>query len=485
MDIVHITPEFAPFAKAGGLGDVAAALPAAQAERGHRVRVLVPGYRELLDRIDSLPGAGTLPVSFPIGGREIPGVAVRKSVGPVELWAIAQRELFDRPGLYGGPRGAYPDNGVRYLWFSGAALAALRCAGDRVAAVFCHDWPAAAAAVLLRVRPVPDDPLEEAASVLVIHNLAHQGIFPSAVAAQLPLPRLALGHGATINILAAGIRYATELVTVSPTYAREILTPEAGCGLDDLLRARRRDLHGVLNGLDTSEWDPARDPALPANYGPDDPAGKEACKVALQRELGLVSAPGAPLFGVVSRADPQKGLDLVREVLPWIAAEGAQAAVLCAGDPHLTSSLAAAARAAPRAIAVVDRFDEAIARRIYGAADFFLMPSRFEPCGLGQLIAMRYGALPVARRTGGLADTVVDVDEDPEHGTGLLFDRPEAGALQEACRRALVLVRAEPERFSRARRRAMLRDFSWSRSAARYDRILGRAVRRERSRVLR
>ncbi|RMF76729.1 MAG: glycogen synthase [Acidobacteria bacterium] len=489
MRIAHVTPEIAPLAKAGGLGDVAAALPVAQARAGHDVTVVVPGHPAVVAAVE--PADARLPVACRLGGETLWGEARIGRHRGVRLVALVHDRFFARPGIYGENHVSYPDNGERFGWFCGAARDALRrLPGGPPDAVVCHDWPAALLPLLIRVHGDPLDPLADAGTLQVIHNLAHQGVFPLELAHRLEIPALwldeqgaeALGR---LNMLKAGIRFASYVVTVSPTYAREIVWPYRGEGLHRELHARGDDLVGILNGLDTETWDPARDPHLAARYDAGDLRGKHECKRALQRELGLGEDPRAPLFGMVSRIDRQKGIPLVAAVAPWLADEGAQFALLGSGDRDLLAPLEALARDRPRSVAVVSAFDEGLAHRIYAGADFFVMPSLFEPCGLGQMVAMRYGTPPVVRRTGGLADTVVDVDESPEHGTGFVFDHPDPGGLRWACGRALAVYRRDVAALDALRRRGMQCDFSWTVPAARYEALLARARRRESARVLR
>ncbi len=488
MLIVHAAPEMAPFVKVGGLGDVVGSLPAAQAAAGHDVIVLLPGYRPSLRAAAAVAGPLTGPrdrVDVPWLGGVLSGNVLEVEDRGVRVVFLHQPELHDRDGVYGPPGGGeYGDNGLRFGWFAAAALAWLRERGLTPAALLLHDWPAAPIATLLRGHPTWNDPLRGVPTALVIHNLAHQGVFPLGLLRELGVPDLfldtdgaeALGNA---NFLKGGIRHATVVITVSPTYAREIVWPGFGEGLERDLLARGDDLVGILNGLDVRTWDPARDPWLPVPYDATRPAGKAAAKEALQHALGFRVDPSLPLFGVVSRLVHQKGIDLVAEVAPWLVRESAQLVVLGSGDPALAEPLRGLAATWRQSVAVIERFDEGMAHRIYGGADFFLMPSRFEPCGLGQMIALRYGTLPVVRRTGGLADTVIDVLDHPETGNGLVFEHADPGGLRWACERALELFRTRPELLAAARRRGMLADLSWARSAARYEEVLRRAAARE------
>lgn len=487
MHIAHIAPEMAPFVKVGGLGDVVGALPRAQAKRGHEVTVVIPGYRAVWARLGAI--GDSRPVSARIAGVDVRGAAVEARAPGVRLIVIAHDEFFARDGVYGSSDGSYGDNGARFAWFSAAALEALRALTPPPAAILAHDWPAALAPTLLRAHARPRDPLGETATLLVIHNLAHQGVFPMALAHWFEIPELFVDHHGleslgAINFLKGGIYHATSVVTVSPTYAKEIIWPLHGEGLEGALQARGDDLHGILNGLDVDAWNPATDAALPAPFEAKAPGGKSACKRALQTELGLRVGDGYPVFGMVSRVDRQKGIHLVEHVAPWLIERGAQLVLLGTGQRALLEPLHGLARMWQQSVAIVEAFDEGLARRIYAGADFFVMPSIFEPCGLGQMVALRYGTLPIVRRTGGLADTVRDIDEHPRDGNGFVFNHPDPSGLGWAVDRALRAFSARPSPLAAMRARSMKEDLSWDRSASTYDRLIERAIERERARVL-
>lgn len=488
MHIAHLAPEMIPFVKVGGLGDVVGSLPPAQARDGHQVTVVLPGYGPVLWSQGLQHRNGT-PVSARYDGVEIRGVVHTIEHEGVRVLLLAQDGLFGRSGIYGGPEGSYGDNGLRFAWFCAAALEALRETAPAPDVILAHDWPAALAPLLLRALPGADDPLEGTASVMVVHNLAHQGIFPLELARKLEIPDLFLDSDGlealgAMNFLKGGILGASVVITVSPTYSKEIVWPDYGEGLDQALLSRGDDLIGILNELDVGEWDPAADPRLAAAFDSHHLSGKAVCKAALQRELGLREGAEHPLFGVVSRLDPQKGIDLVEVVAPWLVEQKAQLVVLGAGQHRLIEPLVGLAGLWRQSVAVAERFDEGLAHRIYAGSDFFLMPSRFEPCGLGQMVSLRYGALPIVRRTGGLADTVRDLDEHPDDGNGIVFEHADPGGLRWACDRALRLFREDQDGLDDLRRRGMMEDFSWDRSARTYDKVLDRAVLRERRRVL-
>lgn len=456
MRVAHVVSEAVPFAKTGGLADVAGALPKAQAELGCQVTVVLPAHRESRKALPPGQAVGTVEVMG------LTGKVYQHQQDGVQWLFLDCPPLFVRPGLYGLPEGDFPDNPIRFAWFVRAALALV--GGFEV--VHCHDWQAA----LLPLLAQEEGPASPPVTVLTIHNLAYQGLFPPWVveACALPARRFAMDgyefYG-QVSFLKAGLVSATAITTVSPTYAREILTPAFGCGLEGVLASRQDRLFGILNGLDVHLWDPSRDAALPLPYGPETvAAGKEAAAAVLRRELGMGSS-SRPLLGMVSRLTEQKGADVVVAALEEILASGFDLAVLGTGEARFEALLQAAHAAHPQRVGVACRFDDRLARLIYAGSSFFLMPSRWEPCGLGQMIAMRYGSLPVVHGTGGLADTVRDADQ-PE-GNGLVFTPLSPQALLGALARAKELAQC-PEKLLALQRQAMAEDFSWARSASQY-----------------
>jgi len=468
MRIAHLASEVMPFSKTGGLADVAGALPPALAALGHEVTVVAPGHRPTLK--DTLPGE-------PRGEVSALGLSARLNVlmhRGVRVVLLDCPTLYVRPALYSLPDGDFPDNSVRFAFFARAALAALAKLGG-VEVVHAHDWQAALAPLLLRHDGQVRFGLQGAKSVLTIHNLAYQGVFPPWVLEACGLPRELfsmdlLEFYGQVSFLKGGLVSADALTTVSPTYAKEILTPAFGCRLEGILDGRRDRLFGILNGLDLEEWDPGRDPYLELPYGADDvDEGKRAARELLAAETG-VGGGRRPLLGMVSRLAEQKGADLLAAVLDDIVAMGFDLVVLGTGERRYEEAMRAAEAAHPGRVAVLTRFDERLAHRIYAASDLFLMPSRYEPCGLGQMIAMRYGTLPVVNRTGGLADTVVDVSQDG--GTGFVLEELTPAELVATLSRAHELL-AEPAKLAEVRKRAMARDFSWKASAREYVKLYG------------
>lgn len=477
MRVLHVASEVTPWAQTGGLGDVVAALPPALRALGAdapEAFTLAPLYaRARLALPDlTLRTRGQL-----VFGRHRLDAALCVSPAAPHVGWLDVPPLFDRPGIYGPDgRSAYGDNHVR---FAALAIAALELGpalcGGPIDVVHGHDWQGSLAVYLARQRGV--------ASVLTIHNLAFRGLFPKSAVDELGIPWSDFVPSRVefydqLCLLKAGITAADVVTTVSPRYAQEILTPPADEGLGGTLRHDARRLIGILNCIDTASWDPARDAALPASFSAADVRGRAACRAAILREFGLAARPDVPLAAVVSRMSSQKGTDLIAEIAPSLPTLGVQLLVLGNGDPDLEHRLRELAAAHPDWLGVRIGFDLGLSRRVYAGAELFLMPSRFEPCGLGQLYAMRYGAVPVVRAVGGLADTVRDGDDDD--ATGFVFEHADAGAVRWALGRARQEWRDDPGRFARRQQAGMRRDSAWTRSAAayrgEYRRVLGQAV---------
>lgn len=465
-----VASECEPFAKTGGLADVVDALSRALGGLGHEVDVYLPRYRGV-----EPPGpADELRLAVPtVGGS---AEVVRLLSAPADgyrLRLVDHPASYDRADFYVTDGADYPDNGARFSLLGRTALEAIRAERRPVDVVHGHDWEGAPALLLLRERYAADALLAPAARVLTCHNLAYHGWVPrAAVAAQLDLPA-AIGGPAGADLLRAGIGATDIANTVSPTFAAESRRPGGGAGLEDALTALGDRYLGILNGLDYELWDPATDAALPAGYSAEDLTGKAACRRALCEEVAIDG--DGPLLGMVSRLDPQKGFDLVTAAAPRLVEMGARLVVQGTGQAGLLAGLESLAAAQPGRVAVIGRFDRDLARRIYAGADAFLMPSRFEPCGQSQMIAMRYGTLPIVRATGGLIDTVTDADADAAAGNGFAFGPAEPDAFVDACRRALAAL-ADPARRRALQARAMAARFSWDRSARQYVSAYRRAV---------
>ena len=471
LRVLHAAAELYPWVKTGGLGDVIAALPPALVACGIDARLVLPGFTALLDALD-LGQSIRLPTPF-----AAERIRIARAVVPgsgVEAYIIDHPAFYDRPGSpYQRPDGGdWPDNHRRFalLGWVAAALAQGADAHWRPDILHCHDWHAGLAPAYLRAAgaAVP--------SVFTVHNLAYQGFFPAAFFPDLALPTSFFAVDGVefyggLAFLKAGLFYADHLTTVSPTYAREIQTPDFGMNFDGLLRSRTGVLSGILNGVDPRVWSPESDAVLPRHYGPDDaPAGKAAAKAALEQRFGLAAEPDAPLFGAITRLTWQKGFDLALAALPGVIALDGRLVLLGSGDADLEAGFLAAAEAYRGRAGVMLGYDEPLSRLIVAGSDAILVPSRFEPCGLTQLYALRYGALPVVRRTGGLADTVVDANAmtlADGSATGFAFDEGTPQGLLGAVRRTIELYR-DRSGWYRAMRRAMTRDFSWAAAARDY-----------------
>jgi starch synthase len=477
--ILILASEAAPFAKTGGLADVVGSLPKALTARGHDVRVVMPAYADIElaaqeGRWDLVPSPVLLRV--PIGGGFVDAGVFESTLpgSPVKVFFIAERNFFARPQIYG-----YDDDPYRFAFFSRAALDLVVAAqGWRPDIVHAHDWHTAPAIAWLATAGRADPRYRGLPTVFTVHNLLHQGRSPRNALAYLGIdaPPLVEEGPSSTNFMARAIYHATMINTVSPTYAREILTPVYGEGLDALLRHRHFDVHGILNGLDYDVWDPAADTHLASTYEANTLETRAANKRALQQRLGL-DAADVPLVAMVTRLDAQKGLDIVGHAIHLLLnaiAGDAQFAVLGSGAPEFETMFRHLAAYHSRKMAAIVRYDAALAPLMYAGSDLFLMPSRFEPCGLGQLIAMRYGSVPVVRQTGGLADTVHDGE------TGFSFVEYTSDALWQALARAVSTWWHDRTSFQQMQRRGMAQDFSWASSAGGYEQLFEWAISRER-----
>jgi starch synthase len=471
MHVVMLAAEASPYVKTGGLADVLGALPAALRRRGVDVTVCIPAHRTA--RAGMAAAAGRRLVA-PVLGRTEPFEAVPVPAAAVPTVLLRADRYFDRDGIYGdGPASEYGDNGERFAFFCRAALEWLRTLDRPADVLHVHDWPAALAPALLRADAGRYPELGRLRTVTTVHNLAYQGRFPAAAWPLLDLdgsfftPRFLEFYG-DVGYLKAGLVFADAITAVSPRYAREMQTPEHGLGLDGLLRSRAGAVRGILNGIDDVEWDPASDGRIPARYDAADRSGKAVCREALQAELGLERRPEPALLGVVSRLVEQKGIDLLAESIPGLLESGeVQLAVLGDGEPRLVAMLRSLASRFPGRVAVRVGLDEALAHRVQAGADILLVPSRFEPCGLTQLYALRYGTVPVVHATGGLDDTIEEFDAARGTGTGFKF-APHAGeAFAAAIGRAL-RVRREPRAWARLVTNGMRQDVSWVGAARDY-----------------
>ena len=470
--VLFVSSEAHPFVKTGGLADVAGSLPKALWDMGYDIAIALPLYREIFRSKFPLQKLADIEVS----GEEIKKGSLYGSHLNKEIPAflISQKDYFDRENLYGDEKGDYPDNAERFSFFCQALLLSLPKIGWKPEIIHCNDWQTALICLYLKFFFCQNPFYRKIGTLFTIHNLAYQGIF-----AREKLRALGLGeeflesnrlefHG-KINTMKAGLTCADVISTVSPTYSREIQTPEYGFGLDGVVRERKNDLYGILNGIDYQIWDPCQDEALVSNYSWECPQGKEGNKKALQKENNL-PLTNVPLVGLISRLTAQKGLDLIAEGINELMQLPLQLVILGRGDYPYTRMCEQIARKFPRKTGIHIDFDPAMARRIYAGADLFLMPSRYEPCGLGQMIGLRYGTIPVVRKTGGLADTVREFDPATGKGEGFVFGEYSYPEMIAALRRA-IQVYQNRDGWGKLVENGMKQDFSWPRSAGEYSRI--------------
>jgi len=471
LKVLFAVAEASPLAKVGGLADVAGALPKVLAKRGHDVRLVMPRYATIKDFPSTPVGDFTIPTP---GGQEKATLREGRLGNGLPVYLVENERYFGRPKVYGEP-----DDLERFLFFSRSVPMLLKL-GWKPDIVHCHDWHTAFVPCLLNTTYGEDPFYSKCASVLTIHNLAYQGWFDdyfvntAGLAGNMPAQHPL--HPQLYSMLALGILCSDVVSTVSPTYAREILTPEYGEKLDPLLRLRQGELFGILNGIDYDEFNPATDPRIPGNYDASSPQKKAANKAALQRKAKLPEDPSVPLIGMVGRLAAQKGMDILVEGLElFLKKERAQFVLLGSGEELYQKMVADIAAKYPRQAALFLTFDLLLAQLIYAGSDLFLMPSKFEPCGLGQMIALRYGTIPVVRRTGGLADTIHDAGPNLDAGNGFVFEEYSAKALLGALRRAVAAF-DHKEAWRLLMVRGMQADFSWQASARKYEEMYRKAL---------
>ena len=479
LKVLFLSSEVEPFAKTGGLADVAGALPPVIRHLGHDIRVAMPLYGGINGRSglhDS--GAGAFPV--PVGGGTAVRLAVREgSLGDpaasVPVYFLDNPELFGRAGLYVDPATSkdYPDNDERFIVYARGALEAVRHLGWHPDIIHCNDWHTGLVPAYLKTVYRDDPAFRATRSLFTVNNMAYQGVFRSEAFGKTLLPaRLRSEEGAlafgNLNFMKAGLVHADALSTVSRRYAEEIQkSDEFGCGMQDLLRRRRSDLHGILNGVDYAVWDPSVDRHIPERYDRTTVDRKPANTRALRERMGLPVRAGVPVIGMISRLADQKGFDLLPPIMDRLLAMDLQLVILGTGDPRYHRMFEDARSAHPDRIGVVLGFDNALAHLIEAGSDLFLMPSRYEPCGLNQIYSLRYGTVPVVRATGGLDDTIVDVRTDPAAGTGFKFIPYDGGALLATVADALAAF-SDAARWRAIMTRGMEQDFSWHASAQSY-----------------
>ena len=474
MKILIAAAEVVPFAKVGGLADVTGALPKALKRLGHDVRVAMPKYQRIQDeRFGLRPAIADLQV--PMDAHSEPAVIKEGTLaGDIPVYFVDSERFFRREGVYG-----YPDDDERFIFFSRCVLEMLPALGWMPDVLHCNDWHTAIIPNWLKTLYLEDGRFNRLATLFTIHNLAYQGIFGHRVLEIAGLGTFGFVHadrgdGHAVDLLGRGLQFADAISTVSQQYAREIQTEELGEGMHGVLTERRERLFGILNGLDYDDLDPAKDRHIAVNFDVDTLGQRLENKLALQREANLPVDPEVPVVGMISRLADQKGFDILCHALPAMLSQPLQLVILGTGDQHYHEVLTEAAKRY-RNLSIFLTFNTPLAQKIYAGSDIFLMPSRFEPCGLGQLIAMRYGSVPVARRTGGLADTVQDWNARTGHGNGFVFERYDPMELFAAVVRAVETYRYR-DTWRRLVEANMRRDFSWTISAERYLEVYARAV---------
>ncbi len=474
MKIVHAASEMFPFVKTGGLADVCGALSKSLASSGHQVSFFLPGYRKILESSVFASAKLELVLQVELGEQFLRGELWALPLGENEtLYLIRRDEFFDRSELYGSRRRDYDDNDRRFIYFSKAVAQAMRLLEIKADILHCHDWQTGLLPLLLRIEEQTMGASLALKTFFSIHNLAFQGLFPRTSFELTNLPEEldsieGLEFYEQFCMIKGGIFFADKIMTVSPNYAREILTPEFGCGLEGALKVRAEDLVGIANGIDTEIWDPETDPHLPGHFSASDLSGKAVCRSALLEKVGFAECE-APVYGMVARLTEQKGLDLLLRRLNFFVKNDCRLIVLGKGDAQYERTLNRWAKSHPENIVVCLQLDEAMSHLVEAGSDFFLMPSVFEPCGLNQMYSQRYGTVPIVSGVGGLKDTVVDCQADPENGTGFVFepnDEPFLLALE-----ASLAAFQDKDKLGALIKRGMAKDFSWKRVSAEYERL--------------
>jgi len=480
MKIVHAASEVFPYVKTGGLADAVGALASTFASRGHDVSVFFPGYRQTLDRSDVSAAQRRLQLKIEMGDRFAScDILVFSPKKNLSIYLVRREEFFDRKGIYGNGERDYEDNDNRFIFFAKAVIETLRLLEFRADFVHAHDWTTGLLPVFLRYAERRYGITLALKTVFTIHNIAFQGVFPMTTFPRTNLPEELMGIDGLefygqISFMKAGLLFADHVTTVSPQYAKEIQTADFGCGLDGVVQTRADDLVGLLNGIDSSIWNPSIDESLPARYSAADLSGKAVCRAELLRRMGFDPAFAGPIFGVVARLTDQKGIALLLANRAFFKTEDVILVVLGKGEAQYENALRSLAEEVPTKVALSIRLDETMSHLVEAGCDFFLMPSLFEPCGLNQMYSQAYGTVPVVSRVGGLVDTVIDIDDEPERGTGIM-GAPTVAGVGNSLQRALRLF-ADPVRYREVQQRGMLKDFSWDRAAEAYERLYADAV---------
>lgn len=477
--ILLASSEVYPYSKTGGLADMVGALAKALARKGLEVGLVTPLYPGTREQYPDLRRLD-LPLDLPFGSQRVHGeVWTRQPIPGLTLYFLDQPSFFQRAGIYQQHGIDYPDNAERFIFFSKATAHLGMHLPWKPELVHLHDWQAGLAALFIRHQRRLPGWENGPRTCMTVHNLAYQGLCPTAKYLLTNLPweyfsSEGVEFYSQMGLLKAGIAYADVITTVSPRYAREVTTEEFGCGLDGLLRQRQKVLSGILNGVDYEEWNTQSDAFIPFKYSAEDLAGKAADKLDLQKEVGLPADAGIPLFGSVGRLVQQKGVDIMLGALEEMVSANLQFVLVGTGQPAFEAAFRDLARRYPAQVAVRIGFDEGLSHRIEAGCDFFLMPSRFEPCGLNQMYSLRYATIPIVRAVGGLDDSIIDIREDSRKANGIKFHEYSSAALAKAIRKALALFE-QPELLDDFRQNAMAANFSWDRTASEYLAVYERA----------
>ena len=485
MNVLIASPEIFPFVKTGGLADVTGALPKTLKEMGIDVRVILPKHKNI-DESAFPMRYKNLKISCPISQGFVDGEIVVSEYNGITVYLVEKDEYYYRDYLYSTPDGDYLDNAERFIFFSKSILEAIKVTGFVPDVLHCNDWETALAPVFLRTTHKDDPVLKKIATLFTIHNLGYQGIFW-----QYDLHLLNIGweyftpdyleYFGKINFLKGGIVFSDIINTVSKKYSEEIQTEEFGCGLDGIIRTRKDDLFGIVNGIDYRDWDPDKDPYIPAPYTAENITGKGLCKKVLQETFGLSPDKNIPVIATISRLAEQKGFDLIAESLGEILSYGAQYIILGTGERKYHDVFEDLSKRFPNSFGIKIAYDNKLAHLIEAGADMFLMPSKYEPCGLNQLYSLKYGTVPIVRGVGGLEDTIVDYTKEPKKATGFKFYTYNASEMLNAIKRALDLYKRKDDWLVLVKR-CMKEDFSWQRSAAEYLELYKKAIRKHESR---
>lgn len=480
MKIVHAASELFPYVKTGGLADAVASLAGALADNGHEISVFIPGYRAALDHPDAAGAQRKFRLKIEMGNQYLSGdVRVFSPRKNVTVHLICREEFFDRRAPYGNGERDYEDNADRFIFFCKGVVETLRLGDVQADVVHSHDWQAALLPLLIREAERRHAVTLAVKTIFTIHNIAFQGVFPRTLFARTNLPDELNGmdgleYYEQISFMKGGILFADRVTTVSPRYAQEIQTPEFGCGLDGVVQTRAEDIVGLLNGVDTAVWNPSSDKLLPAQFSATDLRGKKTCREELLKRSGLEAKFSGPIFGMICRLTEQKGIDLLLANQDFFLTHDCRLIILGSGERRYEDALRALAARSSGRVVLVAKHDEEMSHLIEAGSDFFVMPSLFEPCGLNQMYSQIYGTLPIVSRVGGLSDTVIDADEQPSYGTGLMAD-PTTPSLRDALNRALELYADRP-RCMEVQQRAMHREFSWKVASAGYETLYRESI---------